>query len=326
MNIFVTLDYELFFGKSGSVEHCLIKPTDSLLESADEFNIKLNFFVDAGYLVKLQELKKEAPQLQKDYQKVKEQIQRLVKNGHRVELHIHPHWEDSYFKDNEWVFNTTRYKLNDFTKSEARIIVLRYTQVLEEITGRKPVAFRAGGWSIQPFVHIKDALAEQNIFIDSSVFPQGYHDSENQYFDFRKVPQFCTHYNFSNFVDKEEKTGEFTEIPISSYKVSPLFFWRFAFKKIFKSKEHQAFGDGYAVPKPKSEVLRMLTKSSYSVVSIDGYKAKYLKAAYRQYKKRLDGKDNFVIIGHPKAFTPYALNKTKEFFEQTVNDNSYKTF
>src|SRR5690625_1900952 len=185
MNIFVTLDYELFFGKSGSVEHCLIKPTDRLLKIADAFNIKLIFFVDVGYLVKLKELKKKSPQLRNDYEKVKEHIQRFVKNGHSAELHIHSHWEDSYFENNEWVFNTARYKLNDFTKPEARAIVSRYTQVLEEVTGKKPIAYRAGGWSVQPFEHIKDALAEQNIFIDSSVFPQGHHNSENQNFDFR---------------------------------------------------------------------------------------------------------------------------------------------
>ena len=54
MNIFLTYDYELFFGEStGSVDKCMIEPTNQLLKIAKEFNIKMTFFVDVGYLIKL---------------------------------------------------------------------------------------------------------------------------------------------------------------------------------------------------------------------------------------------------------------------------------
>lgn len=326
MNIYITLDYELFFGKSGSVDNCIINPTNKLLEIVNPYNIKLNLFVDVGYLVKLKAQKNEFSQLEKDYQKVSEQLQHLSQQGHCIELHIHPHWEDSYFDGKEWVFDTSRYKLKDFPETEVHDIVTKYTAILKEITGKNPVAYRAGGWSIQPFKHLKKALADNDVFIDSTVFPQGYHNSKHQFFDFRKVPQFKTHYRFSDQIDQEDSTGKFTEIPISSYKVSPLFFWKFALKKLQKSTENQAFGNGYAVAKPKAEILRMLTTSSYSVASIDGYKTSYLEKSFRKYQKNCNVSDNFVIIGHPKAFSLYSLKKTKEFIKNNHQNNTFKTF
>ena len=115
MNIYITLDYELFFGKSsGTLDNSIIKPTEELLEIIDSLNIKANFFVDAGYLVNLEMLSNEHPQLKKDYQKVTQQIKKLAQDGHSIELHIHPHWEDSYYDGNNWIFDTKRYKLSDF--------------------------------------------------------------------------------------------------------------------------------------------------------------------------------------------------------------------
>lgn len=94
MNIYITLDYELFFGKhSGSVENCIIKPTEALLKIVNPLKIKFTCFVDVGYLVKLEEQKEKYTQLKKDYQKITAQIKNLANQGHGMELHIHPHWK-----------------------------------------------------------------------------------------------------------------------------------------------------------------------------------------------------------------------------------------
>ena len=62
MNIFITLDYELFFAQhSGSVEKSIIEPTEKLLEAVEKTTTKLCFFVDAGYLVRLEKYKNDFP-------------------------------------------------------------------------------------------------------------------------------------------------------------------------------------------------------------------------------------------------------------------------
>ena len=53
MKIAFTWDYEMFFGhKSGSVNRCMIEPTNRLLEISRRYNSKFTFFVDTGMLVK----------------------------------------------------------------------------------------------------------------------------------------------------------------------------------------------------------------------------------------------------------------------------------
>lgn len=327
MDIFITLDYELFFGlESGNVDDCIITPTNELLKIVDPYNIKIVFFIDVGYLVKLNEFKPKFPKLNEDYNLIMNQIKFLSKKGHGLELHIHPHWENSSYNGKKWEFDISKYKLSDFSKKEAHEIILKYSSFLKNITGKTPIAYRAGGWSAQPFSHIKDALKEANIRIDSSVFAKGYHVSRNQFYDFRNVSQYNTKYSFSDVITTVDNNGCFTEFPISSFRLSPFFFWRFAFEKFKKSKKHISYGKGKALGKPKMEIIRLITSYSNSVVSIDGYKASFIQKAFLKYVKNTDNKGHFVIIGHPKAFTPYSLSKTKEFIDQNFKNNKFRIF
>lgn len=327
MNIYITLDYELFFGNnSGSVDRCIIIPTEKLLKIVDPYGIKFVCFVDAGYLIQMEKQMNHYPQLKSDYNKVCSQLRFLSDNGHGIELHVHPHWEDSFFDGEKWVFDTSRYKLANYSETEIFDIVTRYTNVLKSITGKAPVAYRAGGWSAQPFLPIQKALVGNGIFIDSTVFPKGFYTSNNQVFDFRNVPQYHTKYRFSDDLTTENVNGNFTEFPISSYRVIPIFFWQFALRKIFKTKKHLPYGNGCAVSMPRKEKLRLMSKYSQSVVSIDGYKASLIEKAFKKYKKHTNNQGHFVLIGHPKAFTPYSLKKLERFIYNTYKKHDFTIF
>lgn len=327
MTIYITLDYELFFGsQSGGIDDCIINPTNELLKIVDPHHVKIVFFVDVGYIDKLNEFKEKYPELQVDYKKITSQIKHLSENGHGIELHIHPHWENTIYDGEKWVFDTSQYKLQDFSKEEAYAIVTKYTTLLNSISGKKAIAYRAGGWSAQPFSHISQALKDAGIEVDSTTYPKGFHQSKHQAYDFRNVAQYKTEYKFENDLTVEEPNGYFTEYPISSYKLSPLFFWRFALEKIKKNKKHVSFGNGSAISKPKIEVIKLMTRFSNSVISIDGYKASYIQKSFKKYIKNTDNNGHFVLIGHPKAFTPYSLGETKKFIESAHKNHTFTIF
>ena len=117
MNVFLTFDYELFFGsKSGSIQKCIIEPTEKLIEISKKHNVFFTFFVDAGFLVSLKLNIGKFPHLQNEYDSVCNNIQRLESEGHSIQLHIHPHWEKSYYDGQKWVFNVDGcYALSDFS-------------------------------------------------------------------------------------------------------------------------------------------------------------------------------------------------------------------
>ena len=78
MNLFLTFDYELFFGSStGTVQKCLIEPTNRLLEMARKHKVSMTFFVDIGYIIALERQFNEFSILKMDYDLVVNQIQEI---------------------------------------------------------------------------------------------------------------------------------------------------------------------------------------------------------------------------------------------------------
>jgi hypothetical protein len=318
MNVFITLDYELFFGRnSGTQEKSIIQPTNRLLDVLDKYGVKASFFVDSGYLLKLDEYRKGHPLLEADYHAIVEQLSRLTSDGHDIQLHIHPHWEDSYYDGDRWVIDTTRYRIHDFSKEDVVDLVTRYKNALTSLSGKEPFAYRAGGWCIQPFKHVMEALRLNNVWLDSTLFQNGKNDSDTHFFDFKGMPD-KTLWRFEDDPLIENPHGYFTEIPISSYRVSPLFFWKLAFYKKFGTDKHKSFGNGGAAGGSRLDKFRMLTRYTNSVASIDGYKSSYLHQAYKQFLNKSDH-ENFVIIGHPKAMSEYSLEKLDQFIQRNIS-------
>jgi hypothetical protein len=317
--ILFTLDYELFFGgDSGTVENCMLRPTKKLLEVLDKQNVKATFFIDSGYLVRAKLEKHKSDKLKKEYEEVLEQIKELDVEGHSIQLHIHPHWEDSHYDGTKWIMNTSRYKLHDFSEKEIENIVYRYKKALTDIVGDKVFAHRAGGWCIQPFSKLYNTFKKHNIWLDSTVFENGKNDSKTHYFDFRNTPKKAE-WSFGNDPLLEDRQGFFKELPITAYRLSPLFFWKLVFVKKFGNKEQQNFGDGKAAGGSIFDKLRMLIRPTNSVVSLDGYKSSFLEKAFFKFSKNIENK-YFVIIGHPKSMSKFSLKKLEEFI---MKNNSY---
>ncbi len=319
-NIFITLDYEIFFGKSNGTQYnSMVYPTQKILELLDKYGIKASFFIDSGYLVQLYNYQKKYPILKADYQTIISQIKQIDSNGHDIQLHIHPHWEDSYFDGKKWIIDTTRYKLSDFSNQEIDKIVYSYKKALTDIVGEKVFAYRAGGWCIQPFDKIKNILKKHNIWLDSTLFKGGKNNSSTHYFNFENIPD-RTMWSFEEDPCQEQKNGFFIEVPISSHKVSPLFFLKLIYYKKFGGSEHKKFGDGTSAGGSNWDKLRMLTRYTRSVVSIDGYKASFLEEAYRDFLKEKRG-EHFVVIGHPKSISFYSLKRLEKFIRKYSNKN-----
>ena len=314
--LLISLDYELFFGsRAGTVEKCMIEPTNAILDVIQRHGMKLSLFVDAGFLICMQKNTRKYPQIVSDMEKIQQQLRMLKNAGHDVQLHIHPHWEDSYYDGSGWRVDTTRYKLHDFSEQEIARIVNRYKAELVNIVGDTVFAYRAGGWCLQPFDKLAKLLKEEGIWLDSTVFAGGKSNDLLRWFDFSIAPE-KSWWKFNKDPVMEDENGCFVEVPISSCRVTPLLFWRMlAIKKLMKG-QHQALGDGGAMKANWQYYFRLLTSSSHSVVSIDGLKSSMLQKAWNRHKQ--SGSSNiFNIMGHPKSVTRYSLSKLDQFLTNT---------
>jgi hypothetical protein len=325
MRTFLTLDYEVFFGReTGTVARSVLEPTEALVKVAARHGARLVFFVDAGFILRLRAEMARAPALAADHDALCRQVESLARAGHEVQLHIHPHWEDSRWNGHGWDIDVTRYALQSFSPAEIHDIVGRYATALRELAGPDAAfAYRAGGWVLQPFAKIRDALLAHGVTIDSTVFAGGRSEGRVQPYDFRGAPG-KSRWRFDTDPLVEAPHGPFLEVPIASRTVSPAFFWRFAAVKKLGGAAHRPFGDGAALPMEGGDLRRKLTRKSVSVVSLDGYKASFLEAAAREW--RALGREDFVAIGHPKALTPYSLGRLDQFLAGGVTTAGFDTY
>jgi hypothetical protein len=324
MKILLTIDYELFLGtKTGSVKNCLIKPLDALTSIGDKFGAKFTLFVDATYLYALDKYKAQFPDLQKDWEDIRLHLISLEQKGHDIQLHIHPHWFYSSYNGKEWIIDNDHYKLSDLTPEDAQTVFSLSKNTLESIIGKKTVAFRAGGFSAQPTERLLSLFKGNDIRIDSSVYPGNYYDSPHQKYDYRNCPDKSL-YHFNADICKEDASAPFIEIPLSTYRLSPFYYWKFVLTKLSGGNLHKRMGDGVSVKTTNDSIISRLTKFTDGFATIDGYKINYLMSAFKKYKKKKS--DVFCVLGHSKLATNYSLKKFRDFCELVYTENEFITF
>lgn len=230
--IILTADYELFLGEeSGSVSECMIEPTNKLLSILEKNNSKMTVFWDILHYYRLLELERNFSELKQDRILIEEQILDLASRGHDIQLHLHPHWLDAKYQNSKWTFKYDRFKLHKLSSEnnheDINTIIGCVTiskKLMEDlITKVKPdyrvTTFRAGGYLIEPFEEIKDALLNNVINVDSSVCPHFVNNHGIFSFDFRSYPS-KSEYNFEFTPKNISNNGTFIEIPITTVKIS----------------------------------------------------------------------------------------------------------
>ena len=307
--IVLTFDYELFFGKkSGSIEKCLLEPTKKLLEISKKNNIKMTFFVDVLFYQKLLEVDINSAN------KIKKQLQSLVKNGHRIELHLHPHWLDAVYKDGKWIFKDYKYyRLHNLEKMKIIDLFVKGKQILEQIVREvdeyyNVLAFRAGGWCIQPFNKLKEAFEISNIKIDSSVAYGIKGKSKAHFFDFSNIPNKAFYY-FEDKVEEENMNGKFIELPISTYKTNIFYKICRKIKKRLNFSKYKIFGNGVGISLERNLFDEIFT---YEMFSLESIEPKKLYGLCKNYDK-----DYINIISHPKGLSNIALESLRFIAEKS---------
>jgi hypothetical protein len=172
---------------------------------ADKYNIRFTVFVDATWLLALRKFIK-YPRIEKDYNTVRQHLVFLKRKGYALQLHIHPHWCYADYIGSDWVIQPNHYKLSDLPSEDACNIIIQAKSLLEEIIDDNVSAFRAGGFSIQPFEPYSELFENLRLVLDSSVLAGLYYNSDNQQYDYRDAP-YKDHYQFGKDICKEDRGG-----------------------------------------------------------------------------------------------------------------------
>ncbi len=305
-------DYELFFHKSGSIEKCLFEPCTALLNFADRHDSKITFFVDAGMLRCMERHTRLEHSARRVLDRVRKHVTSLADAGHEIALHVHPHWEDTQWLDNDWQFAGTRYKIDMFSLEETDRIFRDYAACLAELSGCMPTAYRAGGFCVEPFDQIRAVLSDLGIFIDSSVLPGALLRDPEKGFDFRHVPNRES-WTFQDSPTSHEVDGDFLEIPISAQRMPFFYYWERALDRVGASNISTHFGDGSSKRIGRAEIARrLLGLSRVAELSIDDAKAEHLLRFANLHSDR----QLWQVMGHPKLLSRRSLQTLDQFMER----------
>jgi hypothetical protein len=329
--LLITFDYELFLGNnSGSVDKCMIEPTNKVVDILNKYAIKSIFFVDTTYLVKMNEYANSFDLAKKDFEKIKSQILNLIKQGHYIFPHIHPHWIDAkYHKElNTWsLLKLEKYRFNALSNNLKSDIFKSSIEILKEIIyphfpNYKIDSYRAGGWSIQPFEDFKPFFIEYNIVNEFSVLPQDIKHTNALSYNFKSENKIDEIYSFEDDILNPVENGQFKEFPISSIEIDKNALKHKILNKIlWKTKYGRSIGNGEGVAFKKLNNERSAFDSNYEMVSIELLTLFKIKKYINEFKKR----DYFQFISHPKMLSQHNLNMFEVFLKSITQKNKIES-
>lgn len=228
LKILFTYDYELFLGKNySSAEEILFEPTRKISKAMLDQGAHGVFFADVCSAIRHREVGLN------DYSDAfDQQIQDLTKNHHDVQLHLHTNWYYSERLGDSIKVSPKGYKIHEFGFDQSqphsvpniiaetkKYLVDRCSSVLPEY---RCIAYRAGGFGVQPEKELFKVLLDAGIVIDSSVNPHLYSLGTINNYDFRKVPKTLNWWvNPEKGLSVASDEGIF-EIPIGTARRRPL--------------------------------------------------------------------------------------------------------
>lgn len=224
LHVILSIDYEVYGDGSGSFEDLILRPTDQLLELCDEFGFKLTIMAEVAELYAI----KNAESHHTISTQIESQLQRAKRAGHDIQLHLHPAWFNALLRHGVWQLDFTEYGLPYLSEDKIRDYVERGKTYLQELLvpvdpAYRCIAFRAGNWLIQPERTVLDALCDQGVVIDSSVFDGGRSKVGRYEIDYTDAYHCMLPWRASpDNICRRDDAGRITEIPIYARRTNIL--------------------------------------------------------------------------------------------------------
>lgn len=230
ISLVVTNDYEVMGDGSGDIRELMIRPTAEILDICEEFGVPHTLFVDMVEFWRFEEAERTGS-LGADFRGasvIQEQLRSAVSRGHDVQLHLHPQWLDAVpHAPGSWSVDRAHWRLPDVPGGigdrgdvrSLRGLFHRGTNDLEEMLrtvspGYRCIAFRAGGYCVQPAEDVLRVMREEGLRIDSSVAVGRKKDDRSAWFDFRDAPDDRSHWFIEDSVTVPAAEGLLLEVPI----------------------------------------------------------------------------------------------------------------
>jgi hypothetical protein len=221
LGLVLTNDWELFGDGSGDFFEIQYDPTMNLLELFEKQNAKVTLMAECMQQWEHLKIAGEHSWAKDIANGWEEVLRSAIDHGSDVQLHLHPQWINSEYKNDKWKLDMRKWSLASLHTNEVSELIKKGKEYLKSLLkgtdqNYQCIAFRAGSYCIQPSDKVISALIENGFQCDTSV-TQGLY-AEGLY-DFRKAYSNIFPWYINNDVQKKSdgKTS-LIEYPIFSFE------------------------------------------------------------------------------------------------------------
>ncbi len=325
-HLITTLDYELFGDGSGCLNHCLLRPTESFLEACEQVGAPAVLFVETlEFRAMFEHRTRDDVPTSEYYQSVAQQLEKCAKNGHELQLHLHPQWSAANWGQGGWDLDFSRWRVGDLSADDTAQCIDNGVEWLNNVVAESSDStkhcnvFRAGGWTLQPSQPVTEALESRAVFIDSTVAPGQKNHAAGDWYDFSRSPD-KPFWFFEDEVLSESAQGRMLEVPILTAEVG----FRAHAKALRENKSQPAFPDGcfgtYAGPNSRAQSLRAklgkVLNMGRVMLDFSTMPAWMLIEITERYMQRFANSVDpvpLVAIGHNKNFTSWSRDNFAQY-------------
>lgn len=344
--ISITLDHEIWMGKNYlPLKEVLLDPTYKLVQALEDVNVRATFFTDVclPLAFKNNNPSCELSSFICDYEK---QLKYLAQCRHDIQLHIHPHWYNASIDKHGCIsFNKEFYRLHNYGFSESsercayKIISEGINYLNNTIRIENPsykcIAYRAGGFCVQPEIDLFKALYDNGIRIDSSVAMYGCHKGNDMFYNYKSFEHSSFYVPIDGGFEKKSlfpvKNSLF-EVAVGGYRTIGI---KNIICRINKQMNGEIRGCGMPLTPLNSSGLMntYLFKKLHSIfcvpllMSIDSYDSRSLYIMIKAFAANKDyvNKDVYLsLIGHPKILSRDHFDNIKLLIKKLSIDNNIR--
>jgi len=344
--ILLTLDYELFGNGSGDVFKHMIEPTDEILRIARKHNTPVTIFFEVVEYWKLKEQWDKGNNMgyhRNPIEAMEKQLRKAYRQGHDIQLHIHPQWVNAQWTKNGWKVDKDKWRLGGYEdgNEEALTDLLNQGKVtLEKILGDKEyecIALRAGGYNIQPSRMLIKAMRKVGLKSDSSVVPGAKETGKLSRYDYTSADETLGLWYCEEKLEVAARNQtDIVELPIvalpllrlqkylSFDRIKSILRNRKSAKETFEAKIETKGQRGGIISKMRYFFQYETQTWDFCLFSKSLHR-KFLKSIKEQRERKV-----FTLIGHPKSLTSsdglaYLIEQLQGSYSFTTVSNYIKT-
>ncbi|MDX6384456.1 MAG: hypothetical protein QOK48_2029 [Blastocatellia bacterium] len=189
----LTHDWELRGDGSGDIEKIQFAPLRRLLEIYARVGARTTILPDLMQQLRFRRLQARYPELKLGADSWDEQVREASRQGHDIQLHIHPHWLNGRYENDRWQLDGDWSILN-YDRDTAFAMLADGKLYLETLLqpidpGYRCLAFRAGALAAAPSDHLFHSLVSLGIKLDVSIAGGMFVNDQNLQLDYRSCEE-----------------------------------------------------------------------------------------------------------------------------------------